>query len=423
MLFSPSHLILFLVTDGTRLHMTEDGRLAVTKQAAAGPDVERLRREAEVLRRAAHPGVVELLGELAGDHGVTVHTAFVGGGTLAEHLGTLEAARGARVVATIAATLADLHERGIAHRRITPDHVLVTDAEHVRLCGFAEAILTDDAAPCGADVAAIDVEAVAVLVRDVAEGSPVDAASLHAVANRVLDADPMARPSMRTLAQALASVAGGTDGPGPPVAQGRLVLPARRSGPDPRSRVRRTGSRFAVLTVIAVVVAAVTAVVAATVTSPRPPAPPVAAAPPPPASPDPSATATTLARSSIPTSGDHRRGVRVWPPGPRPDPEVVEVAAGVVSSSGRRWQVASADDLVAVGDWDCDGLATPAVVRHGTGRIWVYDEWAEGSEADLVEAAAAVPDAAAASAVDGGGCDDLEVTDAGGQTTRITLDR
>ena len=70
-----------------------------------------------------------------------------------------------------------------------------------------------------------------------------------------------------------------------------------------------------------------------------------------------------------------------------------------------------------------DGLATPAVVRHGTGRIWVYDEWAEGSQADLVGAAAAVPDAAAASAVDGGGCDDLEVTDAGGQKTRITLDR
>ena len=410
------------MTDGTRLHMTEDGRLAVTKQAAAGPHVERLRREVEILRRAAHPGVVELLGELAGDHGVTVHTAFVGGGTLAEHLGALDVARGARVAATIAATLADLHERGIAHRRITPDHVLVTDAEHVRLCGFAEAILTDDGAPCGADVAAVDVEAVAILVRDLAERSPVDAGSLRAVANRVLDAHPMARPSMRTLAQALASVAGGTDDTGHPVPHGRLLLPARRSHPDHRSLVRRTRRRFAALTVIVVVVASVTALVAATVTSSRPPAPPVAAAPPPPASPDPS-PATTVARSPVPTSGDHRRGVRVWPPGPQRDPEVVEVAAGVVSSSGRRWQVASADDLVAVGDWDCDGLATPAVVRHGTGRIWVYDEWAEGSEADLVEAVAAVPDVTSASAVDGDGCDDLEVTDAGGQTTRITLDR
>lgn len=400
--------------------MTEDGRLAVTKQAVTGPDVERLRREALILRRAAHPGVVELLGELAGDHGVTVHTAFVGGGTLAEHLATLGVERGARVAATIAATLADLHERGITHRRLTPDHVLVTDADHVRLCGFAEAILTDDAAPCGADVAGIDVEAVAILVRDLAERSPGDAAPLHAVAGRVLGVDPMARPSMRSLAQALASVAGGADDAGPPDAQGRLLLPARRSRPERRPRVPGMRFRLAALSVVAVVVASVTAVLAATVTRPRPPAPPVAAVPPPPAWPDPSAT-TTLARSPAPTSADHRREVRVWPPRPQPDPEVVEVAAGVVSSAGRRWQVASAGDLVALGDWDCDGLATPAVVRHRTGRIWVYDEWGEGSQADLVEAAGPVPDAASAHAVDGDECDDLEVTDVTGQTTRITL--
>ena len=410
------------MTDGTRLTMTEDGRLAVTKQAAAGPEAERLRREAEILRRAAHPGVVELLGELTGDHGVTVHTAFVGGGTLAEHLGTLQVEGGAKVAATLAATLADLHERGIAHRRVTPDHVLVTDAEHVRLCGFAEAMVTSDAAPCGADVATIDVEAVAILVRDLAERTSVDAASLQAVAGRVLGAGPVARPSMRTLAQALASVAGGTDEGGSPVAQGRLLLPPRRSRPEHRPHLPRSRIRFAALTVIAVVVASVTAVVAATVTSPRPPAPPVAAAPVPPASPDPSTTTTTtLTRAPVPTSAGHQRGVRVWPPDPQPDPEVVEVAAGVVSSSGSRWRVASADDLVAVGDWDCDGLATPAVVRHGTGRIWVYDRWAEGSEATPVEAAAAVPDAVSAHAVDGDGCDDLEVTEAAGQTTRIAL--
>ncbi|HEV2810660.1 MAG TPA: protein kinase [Acidimicrobiales bacterium] len=410
------------MTDGTRLSMTDDGRLAVTKQAATGPELERLHREAEILRRAAHPGVVQLLGELAGDHGVTVHTAFVGGGTLAEHLSTLGVERGARVAATIATTLADLHERGIAHRRLTPDHVLVTDADHVRLCGFADAVLTGDAAPCGADVAAIDVEALAILVRDLAERSPVNAASLHAVAGRVLDVDPMARPSMRTLAQALAAVAGGADDAEPPAAQGRLILPARRSRPVHRPRVSRTRIRLAVLTMVAVVVASVTTVVATRGTSTDPPAPLVAVVPPPPASANPSTT-TTPARSSVPTSGDHRQGVRVWPPGPQPDPEVVEVAAGVVSSSGRRWQVASADDLVAVGDWDCDGLATPAVVRHRTGRIWVYNKWAEGSQADLVEAAGTVPDAASARAVDGDGCDDLQVTDVTGQTTRIALDR
>lgn len=403
--------------------MTEDGHLAVTKRAAAGPEGERLRREAEILRRAAHPGVVELLGELAGDDSVTTHTAFVGGGTLAEHLGTLDVEQGARVVATLAATLADLHERGIAHRRVTPDHVLVTDDEHVRLCGFAEAMLTGDATPCGADVTAIDVEAVAILARDVAEGSPVDASSLHAVAGRVLGVDPTARPSMRTLAQALASVAGGTGDARPAVAQGRLLLPTRHSPRRHLPRLPRTRNGLTALVVTAVVVASVTAVLAATVTSSGRPSPPVAAATPPPPAADPFSTTTTPARAPVPvpTSAGHQRGVRVWPPDSQPDSEVFEVEAGIVSSSGRRWQVASADDLVAVGDWDCDGLATPALVRHSTGRIWVYDEWAEGSEAALVEAAAAVPDATAANAVEADGCDTLEVTDAGGQTTLIAL--
>lgn len=410
------------MADGTQLNITENGRLAVTKQAAVGPGAERLRLEARILRRAAHPGVVELLvGELEGEDGITMGTAFVGGGTLAEHLGALDVARGAKLAATLAATLADLHERGVAHQRVTPDHVMVTEADQIRLCGFAEAILMNDVGPCDPDAAAIDVEAVAVLVREIADRSPGDAVSLRAVADRVLGTGPLARPSMRTLAQALASVAGGTDDVAPPVAQGQLLLPARSATSRHAPRLPRGRARSASLAVVAVAVASVTVVLAAKVTYPRPPSQSVAAPAPPPTSLDTSRTTTTVALlTSVPVQAPERAAVRVWPPDPESGTEVVEVASGVVSSSGRRWQVASANDLVSVGDWNCDGVATPAVVRHGTGQIWVYTHWAEGTQAVPVDAAT-VPDAVSAKAVDSEGCHHLEVIDTAGQKTRLDL--
>lgn len=411
------------VAHSTQLSMTEDGRLAVTKQSAGGPRAERLRREAEALRRAVHPGVVELVdADLEGDDGVVLRTAFVGGGTLAECLGTIDAARGTKVAAALTSTLADLHERGIAHQRLTPDHVLVTEDDQVQLCGFAEAVYRSDAAPCDPDVAAIDVEAVATIVQAIAESSPTDVASLQAVTGRVLGADPLARPSMRTLARALATLAGGADEAVPPVAQGRRLLPARPCPSGRRPRLPRGRARSAILVVVAVTSVSATAVLATTMSSPRSPSRPDAASSP--ASPPPDTGSPTTAASPPTTTSPEPEPVRVWPPDPEPrpetDPEVVEVASGVVSSSGGRWQVAPADDLVAVGDWNCDGLATPAVVRHGTGRIWVYTHWAEGIEAKLANDTTA-PDAVSAEAVDDDGCHQLEVVDSAGKATRLDL--
>lgn len=108
--------------------------------------------------------------------------------------------------------------------------------------------------------------------------------------------------------------------------------------------------------------------------------------------------------------------------------EVVEVTGGVVSIGGRRWQVAEADDVVVVGDWDCDGSATPTIVRPTTGGVWVFARWAEADEDVTAEEAGNVPGAVSASPVPAGGgsgtgqgCDDLEVTDTAGKKTRLRL--
>lgn len=457
------------MADGTQLSMTNDGRLAVTKRAANGPGADRLRREADILRGAAHPGVVELFGIVDLEGGVVLHTAFVGGGTLAEQIVPLDrttssgatkapdAVRGAQVAAALAGTLADLHDRGIAHQRVTADHVLVTDVDQVRLCGFAGAAMSREADPCDPEAAAADVVAVACVVEDIA-GTTTGAGgeALRAVADRVLRADPSARPTMRTLAQALAALADGEAGSTPPVAQGRKLLPTR---PSAATRRRRPTNRQKAVALLAVVAVVVTSAVVATVAGPGPSSPSVAPSP----MPVPPAVAqrstTTVAVTPLVSAPPEPTGVRVWPRDPEPTPdiegedcpspatpatpatvdtagtadidgdgcaEVVAVADGVIFVLGRRWQVASPDDLVVVGDWDCDGLSTPAVVRPDTGDVWTFPHWAEEDEevsasAKETTAPGVIAAVAIAASGDEPGCHNLELTHATGKTTRLNL--
>ncbi|MGH9182523.1 MAG: hypothetical protein ACRDZ9_01660, partial [Acidimicrobiales bacterium] len=101
--------------------------------------------------------------------------------------------------------------------------------------------------------------------------------------------------------------------------------------------------------------------------------------------------------------------------------EQVRVAGGVVSAGSGRWSVGTEGDLVVVGDWDCDGLATPGLVRPATGRIWLFPAWASG-EAEVPASPAgttAAPVAAVAVDPDGDGCDEIEVADAAGHATVV----
>jgi len=48
-------------------------------------------------------------------------------------------------------------------------------------------------------------------------------------------------------------------------------------------------------------------------------------------------------------------------------------------------------DEVAIGDWDCDGTATPALLRPGSGEVFVFPRWSL-DEPSEVRATTAVPD-------------------------------
>ena len=54
--------------------------------------------------------------------------------------------------------------------------------------------------------------------------------------------------------------------------------------------------------------------------------------------------------------------------------EEIRVVPGFVSVDGIRYPVGAADDQVAVGDWDCDGIATVALVQP-TGQVYLFEAW------------------------------------------------
>lgn len=54
--------------------------------------------------------------------------------------------------------------------------------------------------------------------------------------------------------------------------------------------------------------------------------------------------------------------------------EEIDIITGFVSVDGTRYPVGEFGDQVAVGDWDCDGIATVALVQPG-GRVYVFDSW------------------------------------------------
>ena len=62
-------------------------------------------------------------------------------------------------------------------------------------------------------------------------------------------------------------------------------------------------------------------------------------------------------------------------------PEALRVGDGFVESGERRWVVGAPGDLLALGDWDCSGARSLAVLRPSTGEVFVFDGWAaEGDD-------------------------------------------
>lgn len=103
-------------------------------------------------------------------------------------------------------------------------------------------------------------------------------------------------------------------------------------------------------------------------------------------------------------------GDRIWPAEP------VSVEGTVVSIGDRRWAVGAPGDVVVVGDWDCDGAPTPAVLRPGDGGFYIFDHWAADGEVAPARRVGSFPGSVSVAAA---GCGSALVTSADGTHSRV----
>jgi hypothetical protein len=264
----------------------------------------------------------------------------------------LPAARLLPIVTSLAAHLTDLHLRGIAHGAVEPDHVLVDGNGAVRLCGFADGHPADDVRAFGDLVHA---------VVDPDDRSDT-AHALRGVADRCRTDGADARPTMAAIAAALAA-----------------AVPRPRAIPTPAPHGPRLSRPVGVTAMLVVLVVALVAALwwrAAPSTSASAPAP------------------------TAPTTSTSTTAPRRWP------------ATGPLElrHDGVAWLFGDApDDVVATGDWDCSGDATPLVVRRN-GAVWLVDRWPDGATEVAARYVTTVRDAVDVTIDERDGCDVLTIT-------------
>jgi hypothetical protein len=446
--------------------LDSEGPVAI-KSAVGADDVARLRLEAERLSRAAHPGLVAVVGrptgedvDAAGLHraveqgaddgfegrvGLELRTRFAGD-PISHWSGSVGAIAG--LGAAVAATLADLHDIGVVHGRLDATHILVGDDGRPRLCGLSH---PGGAAPHD-DIAALGSVLGDILDRATpgprswpwrGRSSAAHRRSLEQVLARACDPVPSRRPNARLLASSILSAvpdaelpAAGRQFPGPepvyvPPDEELLELVftheltdderwAQAFGddpPDPAGAARREpppapdggGTRARIAAGSGAV--AVAAIAAGAVFfvggwgSRGAAAPPKADR----AGPAGLAGCPRVAAPAADVDGDGC-------------PEALVVDGGGISAGSAQWTLGEPGDVIAVGDWDCDGQAAPALLRATTGDVFVFPGWAAEGEPVTVEARDHLPGAVAIRGErTDEGCDALVVELGSGATATVEV--
>ena len=143
-----------------RVHIGDEVAVKILHQRLTGDEklVERFRREARAAAQLHHPNVVTIhdYGEARGPEGFAyIVMELVRGESLRELLrreGRLEARRAVSLMRDVCAGVGAAHRRGIVHRDIKPDNIIVTPAdedrpaESVKVVDFGIAKLRDMAA-------------------------------------------------------------------------------------------------------------------------------------------------------------------------------------------------------------------------------------------------------------------------------------
>ncbi len=308
----------------------------VVKRPETTEDKARLEREATLLVEARHAGVVALLDSGRDERGLWLRLEDAGGVTIE----TILAAGGGDdvvlpLLATVATTVADLHDIGVVHGAIEASHVLVDRDGRAVLCSFGRGGHVGDVDT------QIDVAALARLIETALAGDlSVDLVDLVDLVDAACD--PQAgrhRVSAQDLADALRGAhRGGRVWPGNST---RVLRPRDASYRARGPRLSRP--RGAV--VAALVAGGVLAAIAAFMFM----------------------------------SGSRQHSGRLPRTGPAAARQPLTGAPftyreGILSFSGQRFAVGEPGDQVAIGRWSC---ADPQVaLLRPSGSIYVFDHLA-----------------------------------------------
>lgn len=354
-----------------RVRRHGDRLVAVKVAVAAGDDLS-LVREAAMLTVARHPGVAPLVGLARDEDHLELLTTWIGTRSLLDAR-SLTPGQAVAVAGSLAATVADLHRRGVVHGAIEPSHVLLDSLGRPVLCSFGRAQLVG---PPGAGPArpSDDVCALGELLADLV-GRPDDPElvpsrrfgrrheqHLHGdvltLADHARAHDATIRPSAAALASALADLA----------PEATAVRPRRR---------RWSTVGITVLAGAAGVAAIGTSVIGAS------------------AGPDATRSTTTIA---------------------------TRAAAPTVELAGRRYEVGRAGDRAHVAHWRCDGDRQVILVRPTTGEVFLFDDVPAAGEERAVPAFVEIPGATDARAVGADDpCPSLVVEQDDGQAVPLAL--
>ena len=366
-------------------------------------------REAEVLSRARHPGVVETV-ELPTGRSVRP----VEGTALTDLVLSVEEL--AAVAIVVATTVSDLHHLGVTHGGPTTGDIIVRPDGRPILAGFSGGAVLEGpptAWPSSEAVRADD-RAVGALIVEMLERCAPPAVCVG------IDAPSSVRTSIRRLLNR-----GLPDGPagallrwGVDAREGRVTtvrmadgirkavpgarLPGRSSRSpaassditptNGRPHLRRPGYRQTV--VIACGLAGLACLGLAVID--RPSRPRLTRAP---LLPTPSAQDASLCLdpgSGCTVTGSFRDGVLSTPRG--------------------RFSVGRPGDVVAAGRWSCGRVSSIALLRPDRGEVWAFDQWPDASNPATAHLVGRVPQARTLTSTPAGSCDTLVVGRADGTT-------
>lgn len=351
-----------------------------------GDDAVHERRALEALAALDEPGLVRLAGTFDDGTTTAIGTRFVDGPTLATR--RLDWRSAATALLPVAAALAAVHAAGWVHGDVAATNVVLGESGGV-LVDLASARPADRSGATGTPGSVAPEVAAGVPVTPAAEVFALAAVAAEVVGTvadvlrPALDSDPSARPSMAELAEVLRAVST------PPPVDARTRV-TRDYGPrpplPPAPATTRRGRAPALAGATAIVVVAMAL-------WPR-------------GAPRDSMAPATCPTVDAPLAGD-------------PDGDGCDAGAewsdGVLTIAlepGRpasRVAVGAPGDVVVLGDWDCDGVDTPAAYRPSTGAVTAWDAWPDGRAAVVPAEVRRAEPHGAAGVESSGGCDHVVV--------------